>query len=109
MRSTGCLRGFVFVCNPPPGLHGRSSRVPVPMFGFLRKPMPTSGVEPRATRAKLACFHCGLPVPQPVIDSVDFAGRARPMCCAACAAAAGFLIASGMAAEYYRDRLESAA
>ena len=52
----------------------------------------------------IACFHCGLPVRNVAADQVEFEGVLRPMCCAACAAAAEFVIGSGLGQAYYRAR-----
>ncbi len=46
------------------------------------------------------CFHCGLPLPDPVADWLLFDGERRPMCCAACLAAADMIIGAGFAAHY---------
>lgn len=73
------------------------------MFGssFIRTRSPRSAVTgPQAAPA--GCFHCGLPVPDPVPEWVAFEGRARPMCCASCKAAAELVIGSGFGAWYHR-------
>jgi len=51
-------------------------------------------------RAAQACFHCGLPVPEPVPDWLLFDGAKRPMCCVACRAAADLIIGAGFADRY---------
>lgn len=61
----------------------------------------------RRVAAPAPCFHCGLPLPALVRDWVEFDGMRRPVCCAACVAVAGVLIAAGHAA-YYRERLRLA-
>ncbi len=53
------------------------------------------------------CFHCGLPLPAPVSDWVEFDGLSRPVCCGACAAVAQMVIGAGQGA-YYRDKWQLA-
>jgi Cu2+-exporting ATPase len=53
-----------------------------------------------------SCFHCGLPVPERVIESpVD--GEMRKFCCSGCASAAELIHSLGLEA-YYRFRTETA-
>lgn len=72
------------------------------MFSLdLFRPRAAGAARPAAG----ACFHCGLPLPDPVADEVEFEGARRALCCAACRAAAELLIGSGCGA-YYRRRAE---
>ncbi|MFN0164431.1 MAG: heavy metal translocating P-type ATPase metal-binding domain-containing protein [Burkholderiales bacterium] len=56
-----------------------------------------------ATPAPVACFHCTLPLPEPVPAWVAFEGRTRPMCCSACAMAARWIIDLGRG-DWYAGR-----
>ncbi|MBM3392572.1 MAG: heavy metal translocating P-type ATPase [Betaproteobacteria bacterium] len=51
----------------------------------------------------LACYHCGLPVPQEARFAVDIGGARRAMCCAGCQAVAQAIVDNGLA-DYYRHR-----
>lgn len=75
-------------------------------FGWFRSGLQTSGPAPAPVSDKPlpgTCFHCGLPLPMPVADWVEFEGKPHPLCCASCLAAAEMLIANGVG-DYYLDR-----
>lgn len=79
------------------------------MFGLglnrvRAKPAPSS-----TAPAAQACFHCGLPVPDPVPDWLLFEGVKRPMCCSACVAAADMIIGAGFAERYRAQAANSGA
>jgi Cu2+-exporting ATPase len=52
---------------------------------------------------RVACFHCGEPVPAGVDLSVSISGAARPMCCPGCRAVAGLIAQNGLE-NFYRQR-----
>ena len=76
-------------------------------LGFLR-PRSDRPAQAAPERAAEPCFHCGLPLPEPVADWVEFEGRARPMCCASCRAAAELVIGNGFGAYYHRRAAKAA-
>ena len=78
------------------------------MFGLGLNRARASQVPSSTAKTANPCFHCGLPVPDPVADWLLFDGQRRPMCCAACLAAADMIIGAGFAA-HYRARAASAA
>ncbi|WP_422461155.1 heavy metal translocating P-type ATPase [Endozoicomonas sp. ALB115] len=53
------------------------------------------------------CFHCTLPVSQPVVFFADVEGTLQPMCCPGCKAVTEAIVAGGLE-NYYRHRTESA-
>lgn len=53
------------------------------------------------------CFHCGLSLPNPVLDWVQFDSVRRPVCCGACAAVAQMVIGAGQGA-HYREKWQLA-
>lgn len=53
--------------------------------------------------APARCFHCGETVPSGTLLTVTLAGRAEPMCCEGCRAAACFIRDAGLS-DYYRFR-----
>jgi Cu2+-exporting ATPase len=52
----------------------------------------------------MACYHCGLPVPENSDWSACIEGAMRPMCCPGCQAVAQCIIDNGFI-DYYRDRI----
>jgi Cu2+-exporting ATPase len=61
-----------------------------------------------AVAAAPPCFHCGLPAAAPVADWLLFDAIKRPMCCAACLAAAEMIIGAGFGG-HYRAQADAAA
>ena len=56
-----------------------------------------------------ACFHCGLPIPDPVrAPRLDVIGQSRSFCCPGCQAVCKAIVDSGFS-DYYRYRTEKAA
>lgn len=53
------------------------------------------------------CFHCTLPVSEPVVLFADVEGTPQPMCCPGCKAVTEAIVAGGLE-NYYRHRTESA-
>lgn len=49
------------------------------------------------------CYHCGLPLPDPVEFHIELDGQSQALCCAGCHAVAETIISQGMA-DYYRQR-----
>jgi len=70
------------------------------MFGLGLNRVRAKPAQSPTPRAVLACFHCGLPVPDPVPDWLLFEGVKRPMCCSACLAAADMIISAGFGDRY---------
>lgn len=70
-------------------------------LGFIRNRNPLAAAG--SVQAAVPCFHCGLPVPAGLADSIVFDGLRRPMCCAGCVAAAEMIIGAGFA-DHYRGR-----
>lgn len=56
---------------------------------------------------KVACYHCGLPVPDTLNLDVKILGEARPMCCAGCKAVAEAIVENGLD-DFYRHRTSNA-
>ncbi len=56
----------------------------------------------------MACFHCGLPVPDGTRLCVTVDGKSRAMCCPGCVAVAELIVAGGLT-DYYRYREEPGA
>ena len=56
---------------------------------------------------QVACYHCGLPVPDSLDLEVKILGEARPMCCAGCKAVAEAIVENGLD-DFYRHRTSSA-
>jgi Cu2+-exporting ATPase len=77
------------------------------MFGLGLNRVRVNQATTAPAKAADPCFHCGLPVPDPVADWLLFDGERRPMCCAACLAAADMIIGAGFAG-HYRARTVSA-
>jgi Cu2+-exporting ATPase len=69
---------------------------------------PRQAVAALASRAPSACFHCGLPNPQPSRFRAPIQGVQRDFCCAGCAAIAQTIRAAGLDA-FYARRTEPAA
>lgn len=63
---------------------------------------------PADASAAPACFHCGLPAPDPHRYAVVVDGVARPMCCAGCQAVTESILGAGLEA-FYRNRTAVAA
>lgn len=78
------------------------------MFGLGLNRVRANQAPTSPAKAADPCFHCGLPVPDPAADWLLFDGERRPMCCAACLAAADMIIAAGFAG-HYRARIASTA
>ena len=57
--------------------------------------------------SKTHCFHCALPVSEPVVFYADVEGDQQPMCCPGCKAVTEAIIAGGLES-YYQHRTESA-
>src|SRR5215510_11490766 len=55
-----------------------------------------------------ACFHCGLPVPEPGRYRAELLGVTRELCCAGCEAVARTIASAGLDA-YYETRSSVAA
>jgi len=55
----------------------------------------------------LACYHCGLPVPQGSCYSAPVLGETRHFCCPGCQAVAEAIVASGLDS-YYQQRSDTA-
>lgn len=53
--------------------------------------------------AEIACFHCGLPVPQGAEYTLEIEGEVRLLCCRGCQAVAQAIVENGLQ-EYYRHR-----
>ena len=49
------------------------------------------------------CFHCALPVPEPVVFFAEVSGVQQPMCCPGCKAVTEAIIAGGLE-NYYQHR-----
>ncbi|NBX00276.1 MAG: cadmium-translocating P-type ATPase, partial [Methylophilaceae bacterium] len=54
---------------------------------------------------KVACFHCGLPVPAGINFSASIFGHSQPMCCRGCQSVAESIVENGLE-EYYKHRTE---
>jgi Cu2+-exporting ATPase len=52
-----------------------------------------------------SCYHCGLPVPEPVDFSIDILHEPRSLCCHGCLAVAQAIVDNGLD-DYYRYRTE---
>ena len=52
---------------------------------------------------RLACYHCGLEIPEGVDLQVSISGQNRRMCCEGCRAVAEAIVANGLEA-YYSNR-----
>ena len=63
-------------------------------------------MQPSSTDS-LACYHCGLPVPNNADYSVTINNTPEPMCCPGCQAVAKMIIDTGLG-QYYRNRTELA-
>jgi hypothetical protein len=70
------------------------------MFGLRLNRVRTKLPASSTPQVAHVCFHCGLPVPEPVPDWLLFDGAKRPMCCVACRAAADLIIDAGFADRY---------
>lgn len=55
--------------------------------------------------AEHACYHCGLPVPDPVPYRLTVLGQPRDLCCHGCQAVAESIVSNGLE-DYYRYRTE---
>ncbi len=53
------------------------------------------------------CFHCTLPVSEPVVFFAEVEGTQQPMCCPGCKAVTEAIVAGGLE-NYYQHRTESA-
>ena len=73
----------------------------MPMSISATQPLPAKQVD------AIACFHCGLPVPQGMDLTVDINGVARPMCCHGCEAVAQAIVNGGLS-DYYKYRTAEA-
>ncbi len=55
------------------------------------------------THSATECFHCGLPIPPGVNDTVMIDGQCQPMCCPGCKAVAEAIVAAGLT-DFYHHR-----
>lgn len=56
---------------------------------------------------QVACYHCGLPVPDSLNIDVEILGESRPMCCAGCKAVAEAIVENGLD-DFYLHRTSNA-
>ena len=56
-------------------------------------------------QSKIACFHCGLPVPSGLNFSASIFGHSQPMCCRGCQSVAESIVENGLE-DYYKHRTE---
>ena len=73
----------------------------MPMSISATQPLPAKQVD------AIACFHCGLPVPQGMDLTVDNNEVARPMSCHGCEAVAQAIVNGGLS-DYYKYRTAEA-